>query len=185
MDSNLRFRARRNQEISVSRWSSTDLVYGTVARISAEPPGRHTREQYRADKCPVDGEAPSREALEDGAEGPRSRQKSSPYPSRRRSARPGRPPPYPGLANKLSAGATQDGLRKVRFALDSSLEGAGSEPSAPLEAARRRRQIPPRPHLAAQDGGYIKAGRGGTPLRPCGTHQDAFRLRTRHCARGL
>jgi hypothetical protein len=68
------------------------------------------------------------------------------------------PPPYPGLANKLSAGATQDGLRKVRFALDSSLEGAGSEPSAPLEAARRRRQIPPRPHLAAQDGGYIKAG---------------------------
>jgi hypothetical protein len=40
--------ARRNQEISVSRWSSTDLVYGTVARISAEPSGRHAREQYRA-----------------------------------------------------------------------------------------------------------------------------------------
>src|ERR1700738_3908051 len=39
--------ARRNQEISVSRWSSTDLVYGTVARISAEPSGRHAREQYR------------------------------------------------------------------------------------------------------------------------------------------
>ena len=56
MNSNFRFRARRNQEISVSRWSSTDLVYGTVARISAEPSGRHAREQYRADKCPVDGE---------------------------------------------------------------------------------------------------------------------------------
>src|ERR1700730_14335258 len=42
--------ARRNHEISVSRWSSTDLVYGTVARISAEPSGRHAREQYRADK---------------------------------------------------------------------------------------------------------------------------------------
>ena len=27
------FRARRNPEISVFRWSSTDLVYGTVARI--------------------------------------------------------------------------------------------------------------------------------------------------------
>jgi hypothetical protein len=39
MDSNFRFRARRNQEISVSRW--------TVARISAEPSGRHAREQYR------------------------------------------------------------------------------------------------------------------------------------------
>src|ERR1700719_705159 len=37
MDSNFRFRARRNQEIQVSRRSSTDLVYGTVARISAEP----------------------------------------------------------------------------------------------------------------------------------------------------
>src|ERR1700738_607254 len=70
MDSNFRFRARRNQEISVSRWSSTDLVYGTVARISAEPSGRHAREQYRADKCPVDGEGPSREALEDAQEAP-------------------------------------------------------------------------------------------------------------------
>ena len=65
-----RFRARRNQEISVSRWSSTDLVYGTVARISAEPSGRHAREQYRADKCPVDGEGPSREALEDAQKAP-------------------------------------------------------------------------------------------------------------------
>ena len=70
MDSNFRFRARRNQEISVSHWSSTDLVYGTVARISAEPSGRHTREQYRADKCPVDGEGPSREALEDAQKAP-------------------------------------------------------------------------------------------------------------------
>ena len=70
MDSNFRFRARRNQEISVSRWSSTDLVYGTVARISAEPSGRHAREQYRADKCPVDGEGPSREALEDAQKAP-------------------------------------------------------------------------------------------------------------------
>jgi hypothetical protein len=70
MDSNFRFRARRNQEISVSRWSSTDLVYGTVARISAEPSGRHAREQYRADKCPVDGEGPSREALEDAHNAP-------------------------------------------------------------------------------------------------------------------
>src|ERR1700730_6803577 len=50
MDSNFRFRARRNQEIQVSRRSSTDLVYGTVARISAEPSGRDAREQYRADK---------------------------------------------------------------------------------------------------------------------------------------
>ena len=65
MDSNFRFRARRNHEISVSRWSSTDFVYGTVARISAEPSGRHARDQYRADKCPVYGEGPSREALED------------------------------------------------------------------------------------------------------------------------
>src|ERR1700730_1644795 len=70
MDSNFRFRARRNQKISVSRWSSTDLVYGTVARISAEPSGRHAREQYRADKCPVDGEGPSREALEDAKKAP-------------------------------------------------------------------------------------------------------------------
>src|ERR1700720_2693053 len=70
MDSNFRFRARRNQEISVSRWSSTDLVYGTVARISAQPSGRHAREQYRADKCPVDGEGPSREALEDAQKAP-------------------------------------------------------------------------------------------------------------------
>src|ERR1700694_5593019 len=70
MDSNFRFRARRNQEISVSRWSSTDLVYGTVARISAEPSGRHAREQYRADKCPVDGEGLSREALEDAQKAP-------------------------------------------------------------------------------------------------------------------
>ena len=62
--------ARRNQEIQVSRWSSTDLVYGTVARISAEPSGRHAREQYRADKCPVDGEGPSREALEDAQKAP-------------------------------------------------------------------------------------------------------------------
>src|SRR5580704_16713208 len=46
MDSNFRFRARRNQEIQVSRRSSTDLVYGIVARISAEPSGRHAREQY-------------------------------------------------------------------------------------------------------------------------------------------
>src|ERR1700738_816411 len=68
MDSDFRFRARRNQEISVSRWSSTDLVYGTVARISAEPSGRHAREQYRADKCPVYGEGPSREALEGRAD---------------------------------------------------------------------------------------------------------------------
>src|SRR6202035_3652773 len=70
MDSNFRFRARRNQEIQVSRRSSTDLVYGTVARISAEPSGRHAREQYRADKCPVDGEGPSREALEDAQKAP-------------------------------------------------------------------------------------------------------------------
>src|SRR5580700_4240408 len=70
MDSNFRFRARRNQEISVSRWSSTDLVYETVARISAEPSGRHAREQYRADKCPVDAEGPSREALEDAQKAP-------------------------------------------------------------------------------------------------------------------
>src|ERR1700719_3719201 len=70
MDSNFRFRARRNQEISVSRWSSTDLVYGTVARISAQPSGRHAREQYRADKCPVDGEGPSREALDDAQKAP-------------------------------------------------------------------------------------------------------------------
>src|SRR6202035_4953342 len=70
-----RFRARRNQEISVSRWSSTDLVYGTVVRISAEPSGRHAREQYRADKCPVDGERPSREGARGCAEGPRSRQR--------------------------------------------------------------------------------------------------------------
>ena len=62
--------ARRNQEIQVSRRSSTDLVYGTVARISAEPSGRHAREQYRADKCPVDGEGPSREALEDAQKAP-------------------------------------------------------------------------------------------------------------------
>src|SRR5580692_1129862 len=62
MDSNFGFRERRNQEIQVSRRSSTDLVYGTVARISAEPSGRQAREQYRADKCPVDGEGPSREA---------------------------------------------------------------------------------------------------------------------------
>src|ERR1700730_11452072 len=70
MDSNFRFRARRNQEISVSRWSSTDLVYGTVARISAEPSGRHAREQSRADKSPVEGEGPSREALEDAQKAP-------------------------------------------------------------------------------------------------------------------
>jgi hypothetical protein len=64
----------KNQEISVARWSSTDLVYGTVARISAEPSGRHAREQYRADKCPVYGEGPSREALE-VPKGSRSRQR--------------------------------------------------------------------------------------------------------------
>jgi hypothetical protein len=39
--------------------------FETVPRISAEPSGCHAREQYRADKCPVDGEGPSREALED------------------------------------------------------------------------------------------------------------------------
>ena len=39
--------------------------FETVPRISAEPSARHAREQYRADKCPVDGEGPSREALED------------------------------------------------------------------------------------------------------------------------
>jgi hypothetical protein len=46
------------------------FVYGTVARISAEPSGRHAREQYRADKCPVYGEGPSREALEDAQKAP-------------------------------------------------------------------------------------------------------------------
>jgi hypothetical protein len=60
----------KKSKISVSRWSSTDLVYGTVARISPEPSGRHTREQYRADKFPVDGEGPSREALEDAQKAP-------------------------------------------------------------------------------------------------------------------
>jgi hypothetical protein len=70
MDSNFWYRARRNQEISASRWSSADLVYGTVAQISAEPSGRHTREQYRADKCPVDGKGRSREALEDAQKDP-------------------------------------------------------------------------------------------------------------------
>jgi hypothetical protein len=44
--------------------------FETLARISAEPSGRHAREQYRADKCPVDGEGPSREALEDAQEAP-------------------------------------------------------------------------------------------------------------------
>src|ERR1700726_518046 len=63
-------REKKSREISVSRWSSTDLVYGTVARISAEPSGRHAREQYRADKCPVYGEGPSREVLEDAQKAP-------------------------------------------------------------------------------------------------------------------
>src|ERR1700724_823237 len=64
-----RNREKKSRNLGIP-WSSTDLVYGTVARISAQPSGRHAREQYRADKCPADGEGPSREALEDAQKAP-------------------------------------------------------------------------------------------------------------------